>query len=218
MDYQRIKKFLFLSIVALVALVTLVCNQMEDYLTQSHQKITVSVLTPKNYFSWIQEIKRIASRAQVWEYVDSDGSEPESVAPKYFKFQDYIKIVPADTLAFTQSQTIIESPSVLVSEKCTDYDDLSVHQQKSYDAKERSYRALLHEAKSTGIGIQKVHTAVLESARSYISVSRKASSVREILISLTLKFKRKDEDLQLQVDQKYEELKVTHSVKNQIES
>jgi hypothetical protein len=142
------------------------------------------------------------------------------VTLKYLKFQDYIKIVPADTPAFTQSQTIIEltTPSILVSEKCTNYDDLSIHQQKSYDAKERSYRALLHEVKSTEIDIQKVHIAVLKSARSYISVSRKASSVREILISLALKFKRKDENLQLQIDQKYEKLKTTHPVKSQIES
>jgi hypothetical protein len=139
------------------------------------------------------------------------------VALKYPKFQDYIKIVSADTSTFTQSQTVIEFPPVLISEKCSDYDDLSIQQQKSYDAKERTYRALQHEAKSAGIDIQKVHTAILESARSYIAVSRKASSIREILISLTLKFKRKDEDLQLQVDQKYEDLKVMHPIKEQIE-
>jgi hypothetical protein len=106
----------------------------------------------------------------------------------------------------------------LISEKCTNYDDLSIHQQKSYDVKKRLYRVLLHEIKSIEIDIQKVHIAILKSTRSYIFVSRKVSLVKEILISLALKFKRKDENLQLQVDQKYKELKVTHSIKHQIES
>jgi hypothetical protein len=114
---------------------------------------------------------------------------------KYLKFQNYIKIVSADTLAFTQSQTIIESLSVLISEKCTNYNNLSIHQQKLYNVKKRSYRALLHEIKSIEINIQKVHIAILKSTRSYISISRKISIVREILIFLTLKFKRKDENL-----------------------
>jgi hypothetical protein len=189
---------------------------VKNYLTQSHQKITISILISKNYFFWIQEIKRIASRAQVWEYVDSNESESKSVTLKYLKFQNYIKIVSTDTLAFIQSQTIIESAtfSILISEKCTNYNDFSIHQQKLYDVKERSYRVLLHEVKSIEINIQKVHIAVLKSTRSYISVNRKASSVREILIFLTLKFKRKNENLQLQVDQKYKELKVTHTVKS----
>jgi hypothetical protein len=157
MNYQRIKKFLFLSIVSFIVfvLIILVCNQMKDYLTQSHQKITISIFILKNYFFWIQEIKKIASRAQVWEYVDSNELESKSLTLKYLKFQNYIKIVSTDTLAFTQSQTIIESTtfSILISEKCTNYDDFSIHQQKSYDVKERSYRVLLHEIKSIEIDI-----------------------------------------------------------------
>ena len=67
------------------------------------------------------------------------------------------------------------------------------------------------------MGIQRVHTAVLKSARGYIAVHRKAAPVRDILISLALKFKRLDEDLQLQMDEKYEELKATDPAKGQIE-
>ena len=37
----------------------------------------------KNYNSWIEEIKEIATRAQIWEYVDFENSESESVASKY---------------------------------------------------------------------------------------------------------------------------------------
>jgi hypothetical protein len=126
----------------------------------------------------MQQIKSIAFRAQVWEFVDSNGSEPEPVAPKYSKFGDYMKIILIDTPGSTQSETIIGSPpSILIPEKYSDYDDLSAQQQKSYDVMERAYRALQQEAKSAGIGIQKLHTAILESARAYIAVSRKASSV-----------------------------------------
>lgn len=61
--------------------------RMEDYLVP--QKLIVSALTPKNYSTWIQEIKGIATRAQVWKYVDPEGDEPEPVMPKYPKFGDY---------------------------------------------------------------------------------------------------------------------------------
>ena len=189
---------------------------MEDYLVP--QKLIVSALTPKNFSSWIQEIKGIATRAQVWEYVDPEGLESEPVAPKYPRFGDYIKIVPIVTPASIQETVTEGFPPVLVPVMCEDYDDLSEAQQKSYDAKERSYRALQQEAKMSSIGIQKVHTAILESARGYLAVNRKASPVREILISLASKFKRPDADLQLQIDEKYEELKASHPIKGQIES
>ena len=110
------------------------------------------------------------------------------------------------------------NPPDLVSVACEDYEDLSETQRKSYDAKKRSYRALQQEVKMANMSIQKIHTTVLKSARDYIAVNRKTSFVRDILISLVSKFKRLDENLQLQIDERYEKLKASHSIKDQIES
>lgn len=186
----------------------IISSTMEDYLVS--QKLAVTALTPKNYSTWIQEIKEIATRAQVWEYVDPEGDESELDMLKYSKFKNYIKIVSIATSGSTQETTIESFSLVFVFTACEDYDDLSKAQQRSYDAKERFYKALQQEVRMTSLEIQKVHTIVLESARGYIAVNRMASFVREILISLFNKFKRPDADLQLQIDERYEELKASN--------
>jgi hypothetical protein len=39
--------------------------------------VSVTVLTPDNYHRWIKEIKRLAEKYDVWNYVDPEKTIPE---------------------------------------------------------------------------------------------------------------------------------------------
>ena len=209
---------------------------MEDYSSGSSRKLIVSALTPRTYNSWLSEIKGIAVRSQVWEYVDPEGSESEPTIPKFPKFSDYVKVVPVNTPG-TDSTNIptpaivasqgssqgtvlgdLNGPPVLIPEPCSRYADLSESQKESYNADERSHRGLQADARAAAMGIEKVHTVILESAKDYVARNVRSSSVREILQPLAHKFKKSPDEVQRQIDRQYDELRNSHPVKGKIES
>ena len=144
----------------------------------------------------MSEIKGIAVRSQVLEYVDPEGSESEPTIPKFPKYSDYVKVVSANTPGTDSTNTptpaIVASqgssqgtvlgdsngPPVLIPEPCSRYADLSESQKESYNADERSHRGLQADARAAAMGIEKVHTIILESAKDYVARNVRSSSVR----------------------------------------
>lgn len=230
MDFRRVDFILVLIFIVLL-FSPIIRHQMEDS-SISARKLIVSALTPTTYNAWISEVKGIAVRSRVWEYVDPDGSEMEPEAPKYPRFSDYTKAVPApihtsgSTLDKNQNQsqsslgTILGAPPppIFLPEPCSDYEDLSESQKRAYDSKERAYRHIQSEVRRAMIEIEKVHIVILESAKDYVAMNLRSRSVREILQSLARKFKKIPEDNQRQIDRRYDKLRNSYLVKREIES
>ena len=63
---------------------------MDDY------KTTMTAFNPKTFHLWIKEVKGIAIKAKVWDYVDPEGSKPEPEEPEFPSISDHAveEIVP----------------------------------------------------------------------------------------------------------------------------
>ena len=67
------------------------------------------------------------------------------------------------------------------------------------------------------IEIEKIHTMILESIKNYVTRNVRFLSIREILQSLTSKFKKSSKEIQRQINRRYEKLRNFYSMKNKIE-
>jgi hypothetical protein len=56
---------------------------------ESDIKASIISLTPKNYHKWIKEIQGLAVRANVWEYVDPQGTKQEPTIGECPDVSDY---------------------------------------------------------------------------------------------------------------------------------
>jgi hypothetical protein len=56
---------------------------------ESDTKTSIISLTPKNYHKWIKEIQGLAVRANVWEYVDPQGTKQEPTNGECPDVSDY---------------------------------------------------------------------------------------------------------------------------------
>jgi hypothetical protein len=149
------------------------------------------------------------------------------VVPKYPRSSNYIKValIIIHTLGSTQGESqsavvgdVSVSPSpILVLESCSNYDDLSKSQNKSYDVKKQSYRHIQNEVSRAMIGIEKVHTVILELVKDYVTMNIRSCLVKDILQSLTRRFKKTSEDIQRQTNRRYDDLRNSHPVKGKIE-
>jgi hypothetical protein len=222
MDEHVLKLFILLLglLVSFSLVFPLVSFKMDESVISS-RKLVVSNLTPGTYNSWISEIKGIAVRSQVWEFIDPEGSEEGPPVPRYPKYSDYTKVVPvatpASSLAESTQGTILPDPPLVVPEQCSRYSDLSESQKEAYNADERAHRGLQAEARAISLGMEKVHSVILESAKDYVARNVRASSVREILLSLSHKFKKSPDEIQRQIDRRYDELRHSSPTKGKIE-
>jgi hypothetical protein len=232
MELHRVE-YSLVFLLSLVLLFALLFSRMEEISSFAFaRKLIVSALTSTTYNAWISEVKDIAVRSRVWEYVDPEGSEPESLVPKYLRFFDFVKVVSVSVLVHISASiqgeyrlsasaaTVVDDvspPPILVLEPCSDYEDLFESQKRSYDAKERAYRHIQNEVGRAMIGIEKVHTIILKFVKDYVAMNMRVCLVKKILQFLARKFKKISEDIQRQIDRRYDDLRGSHLVKGKIE-
>jgi hypothetical protein len=68
------------------------------------------------------------------------------------------------------------------------------------------------------IDIEKVHTIILKFAKDYVAMNMRVCFVKKILQFLTRKFKKISENIQRQIDRRYDDLKDSHLVKKKSSS
>ncbi len=137
------------------------------------EKVTMTILISQNYHIWIKEIQTYTKQYQVWKYVDSEEKIELSNKEASLKTSDYQMIESdADTLR-----------SALNLKELTD------KQRKEYKADVLEYQMLSKFTEKILQDIRKVSTAVKTSARRYILSHEMSSSVRQIIQTLTARYK-----------------------------
>ncbi len=167
------------------------------------EKVTMTVLISQNYHIWIKEIQAYAKQYQVWEYVDSDGQIELSQKEASFKASDYQMI---------ESEADAETTRSALNLK-----ELTDQQRKEYKADVLEYQMLSKFTEKILQGIRNVSTAVKTSARQYISSHEMSSSVRQIIQTLTARYKLSNQKIVEQIHAQWRALK-NSSVKGKIES
>lgn len=169
----------------------------------------MTAFNSKTFHLWIREVKGIATKAKVWEYVDPIGGKPEPEESYPPLISDYIveEVRPADAGA--------DDPSIMRSaRKIT---ELSDEQRKIWKMEMTAHQMIEKANDRIAQGIRIVDAAIKASARSYIPPENAESTVREILRAPTAKYKRSDDEVIQQIFQQYVALK-TPPTKTKIES
>jgi hypothetical protein len=98
MKLHRVEYFLVFLLSLVLLFVSLFSRMKEISSFAFTRKLIVSTLTSTIYNVWIFEVKSIAVRSRVWEYVNSKESESESLMLKYSRFFDFVKIISVSIL------------------------------------------------------------------------------------------------------------------------
>jgi hypothetical protein len=149
------------------------------------EKATMTVLTPQNYHIWIKEIQAYAEQYQVWEYVDPDGQVESSQKEAPLKASDYQVAEPEAGAETTRPALNLKK--------------LSDKQRKEYKADVLEYQMLSKFTEEILQDIRNVSTAVKTSARQYISPHEMSSSVRQIIQTLTARYKLSNQKIVKQI-------------------
>ena len=181
-------------------------------------RLSMIALTRKNYRDWLAELKAIAVKAEVWQYVDPDGDEEVPAQERYPRFSDYTK----------ETQQVIRAPDIREGEEagqlrettvqCKTFVDLSLDDKDDYRVSMEAFKIQREDARVVKLGIQRVHTAIMESARPYIPTTKKTASEREIVKFLQDKYQRAERELIEQIHIKMGELKAHAPAKGKVEN
>lgn len=163
-------------------------------------------LTPKNYHIWIKQLQAIATKAEVWKYVDPAGTKEEPPQEKFPEVSDY-RIVVAAPASRTEVLPAVSPLTSWITRPARNYDELSEAQQKSYELEFITYRMKQRLLVKIGLGICTVDTAVKASARAYIPHNKMASPVRDIIKHLAARYRLSDEEIVEQIYRRFQILK-----------
>ena len=157
-------------------------------------------LHPKSYREWIAEVEGLASVAMVWPYIDPNGSAILLTnLGNYPTFADYNVTFPANGVAYQTfaGSGLGNAPSYMA---------LTVAQQKDCEKRVEYYTKEWEYIQFINFGIQQLQLAVFETARLYITRSRRSMPLRDILQSLQAKFGISDEVARQQLINKFHKL------------
>jgi hypothetical protein len=146
MKLHRVEYFLVFLLSLVLLFVSLYSRMKEISSFAFVRKLIISTLTSTIYNVWIFEVKNIAVRFRVWEYVNSKESKSESLMLKYSRFFDFVKIVSVSILVHISTSTqdkyrlsasatiVIDDvlfSSILILESCSNYENLFEFQKRS---------------------------------------------------------------------------------------
>lgn len=182
---------------------------MEDY------KATMTAFNPKTFHLWIREVKGIAIKAKIWDYVDPVGSKPEPEEPEFPLISDFIveELVPRQT----DQGVILASADPPIMRPARKITELSDEQRKIWKMEMNAYQLMEKQNDRIAHGIRLVDVAIKASARAYIPPENMESTVRKILQVLSSKYKRSDTEVIEQIYQQFVALK-TPPTKTKLEA
>ena len=168
----------------------------------------MTAFSPKTFHLWIREVKGVAIKTKVWDYVDPAGIKPEPEEPEFPLISDYTveEIVPRAQNAGEEvpSSAPGDPPVMRPATKIT---KLSDEQRKMWKMKLSAYQAMEKQHDRIAHGIRLVDAAIKASARPYIPPENMESTVRKILQVLSAKYKRSNTEVIEQIYQQFVALK-----------
>jgi predicted NAD-dependent protein-ADP-ribosyltransferase YbiA (DUF1768 family) len=171
---------------------------------------TIISLTPKNYHKWIKEIQDLAVRANVWEYVDPQGTKQELTNGECPDVSDYaVSLKSIITVRPDQDSASRIRPA-------RDYSELTSEQKDSLKVNIATWELKEKRINKIAKGMQIVDNAIKMSARSYISSDEMTSSCRDIIRMLAARYKLTKDQIIEQIQDEFQDLKWA-STKDKIE-
>jgi hypothetical protein len=168
---------------------------------ESDTKTTIISLTPKNYHKWIKEIQGLAVRANVWEYVDPQGTKQEPTNGECPDVSDYA--VPLQsTITVRPDQD--SAPRI---RPARDFNELSAAQKESLKINIATWELKERRINKIAKGMQIVDNAIKISARSYIPSDEMTSSCRDIIRMLAARYKLTKDQIIEQIQDEFQDLK-----------
>ena len=152
-------------------------------------KAFMMILTPQNFHQWLKELKGVAEKVKVWEFVDSNDQQIESESAKFLEISDY------QVLIMPQSLTSIiaegrKASQTFVTRSAENYEELSNAQQKSYQMKITVYQMKEKLVKKMTHGTRIINNALKTSTRIYILIADMNAPIRDIIKALIDKYQR----------------------------
>jgi hypothetical protein len=175
-------------------------------------------LISDNFHLWIEELKGLALKVKVWQYIDSNGNMEESREGILLEIGHFsVKDLSSQSVAgdLMTGQTISAASSH--SRPAQWFHELTSSQQESYRASVEEYKRKEKLVVKISQGMLKVDEAIRVFARSYIPFEMMSALIREILQLLITRYKKTDDQIKEQLHEKFQALKQS-SFKNQIET
>ncbi len=183
-------------------------------------KSTMLIFISNNFHLWIEELKDLALKIKVWEYINSydkiEKSRKEILSEiDYFvvKQSDFTSSTAADDFITDQINQSAQSSQSRVAKY---FFELTSQQQENYRTNVKEYKRRKKQIVKITQRMLKINETIRASIKFYISSKLMFAFIREILQLLITKYKKIDDQIKKQIHEKFQALKQS-SFKNQIE-
>ncbi len=181
-------------------------------------RIIMLILISNNFHLWIEELKDLALKIKVWQYIDSNDNMKKSREKILFEI-DHFSVKNLSSQSITDDlmtdQTI--SAATSHSRSAQWFHELTSSQQESYKTSVKEYKRKKKLIVKISQKMLKINEAIRVFAKSYILFEMMSIFIKEILQLLIIKYKKIDDQIKKQLHEKFQALKQS-SFKNQIET
>ncbi len=184
-------------------------------------RIIMLILNSNNFYLWIEELKSLALKIKIWEYINSYDKIEESreevlseISHFVVKQSDFASSTAVDDLITDQ---VNQSAQDFTQSRLARYfHELSTQQQESYWANVKEYKRKKKQVAKIIQRMLKINEAIRVSIKTYILSKLMFAFIKKILQVLIIKYKKIDDQIKKQIHEKFQALKQS-SFKNQIE-
>jgi hypothetical protein len=184
-------------------------------------KIIKLILNSNNFHLWIEELKDLALKIKIWEYIDSYDKTEKSrkeilseISHFVVKQSDFVSSTTADDLITNQINHFTQN--LTQSRLARYFHELSTQQQENYRTNVKEYKRKKKQIAKITQTMLKINEAICASIKTYIFSKLIFIFIKKILQVLIIKYKKIDDQIKKQIHEKFQALKQS-SFKNQIE-
>ncbi len=184
-------------------------------------KIIMLTFNSNNFHLWIKELKDLALKIKIWEYINSYDKIEESrkevlskISHFVVKQSDFASSAAVDD--FITNQTNQSAQDFTQFRSANYFHELSTQQQENYRTNVKEYKRKKKQIAKIIQKMLKINEAIRASIKTYIFSKLIFVLIKKILQVLIIKYKKIDDQIKKQIHEKFQALKQS-SFKNQIE-
>ncbi len=181
-------------------------------------RIIMLIFISNNFHFWIEELKDLALKIKVWQYINSNDSVKKFKEEILFEI-DHFSVKNFSSQSVTNDLMTNRTISAVSSHSRSVqwFHELISSQQESYKANVKEYKRKEKLIVKISQRMLKINEAIRVFARSYIFFEMMSTFIRKILQFLIIRYKKIDDQIKKQLHEKFQALKQS-SFKNQIET
>ncbi len=172
-------------------------------------RITMLTLILNNFHLWIEELKDLALKIKIWEYINSYNQIQESRKEVLLEISHFvIKSIFVSTAAddFITDQ-VDQSAQAQQSRVAKYFHELTTEQQENYRANVKKYKRKEKQMIKMTQRMLKINEAIRVSIKTYILSKLMFAFIKEILQFLIIKYRKIDDQIKKQIHEKFQTLK-----------